>query len=214
MITSILIELLRRGGGYFQSARRAASRFTNIFTFLDITKYTKADLAKSYNVVEHNGIVEKISVTPYIDYLPVSNVKVNLIKISLIPVALGIIFSLIDLIGYLIRMLFNKLYKGVNPPTNFDKYHLAVNFACAALLLNLFIIQTKLRFPNYPAYSSLQINLMFNLLYVVLAVAYLGLLMFKLRKNSYSKKQKVMYIMSGVSALILAAFVVGWNLYV
>ncbi|WP_405143647.1 serine hydrolase domain-containing protein [Paenibacillus sp. FSL H7-0942] len=202
------------GGGYYQPARRAAARFTNLFTFLDITKYTKADLAKSYNVVEHNGIVEKISVTPYIDYLPVSNVKVNLIKISLIPVALAIIFSLIALIGYLIRMLLNKLYKRGNPNTNFNKYHLVINFAGVALLLNLFILQTKLRFPNYPAYSSIRINLMFNLLYVVLAMAYLGLLIYKLRKNSYSKKQKVMYIMSGISALILAAFIVGWNLYV
>ncbi|WP_458125856.1 hypothetical protein [Paenibacillus sp. Z3-2] len=200
------------GGGYFQSARRAAARFTNLFTFLDITKYTKADLAKAYNVVEHNGVVQKISVTPYIDYLPVSNLKVKLIYISYIPVALAIIFILCALIAYLIRMLINKLYKRGNPRTDFDKYHLAINFAGVALLLNLFSIYT--RYPSYPAYSSLRINLLINILYVILAVAYLGLLMFKLRKNSYSKKQKVMYIMSGISAFILAAFVVGWHLYV
>lgn len=202
------------GGGYFQSARHMTSKFTNLFTALDIKKFTKAELSSSYNVVEHNGVVEKISFTPYIDYLPVSNVKVNLLKISLIPVALAIIFSLIALIGYLIRMLINKLYKRGNPTTNFNKYHLAINFAGVVLLLNLFILQTKLRFPNYPEYSSLRINIMFNLLYVVLAVAYLGLLMYKLRKNSYSKKQKVMYIMTGISAFILVAFIVGWNLYV
>lgn len=195
-------------GGYFQSARRAAARFTNLFTFLDIAKFTKADLAKSYNVVEHNGIVEKISVTPYIDYLPVSNLKVKLIYISYIPVVLAIIFSLCALIGYLICILINKLHKRVN----FDKYHLAINFAGVAFLLNLFIIDT--RYPSYPAYSSLRINLLFNLLYAVLAVAYLGLLIYKLRKNRYNKKQKVMYIMSGISAFILAAFIVGWHLYV
>lgn len=137
-----------------------------------------------------------------------------MIKISFIPAVLAAIFTLIALIGYVIGMLLNKLYKRANPNTNFSKYHLAINFVGVALLLNLFILQTKLRFPNYPAYSSLRINIMFNLLYVVLAVAYLGLLMYKLRKNSYSKKQKVMYIMSGISAFILAAFVVGWNLYV
>jgi cytochrome bd-type quinol oxidase subunit 1 len=111
-------------------------------------------------------------------------------------------------------MLRYQRNKRGNPPTDLNKYHLAINFAGAALLLNLFILQTKLRFPNYPAYSSLRINIMFNLLYVVLAVAYLGLLMYKLRKNSYSKKQKVMYIMTGISAFILVAFIVGWNLYV
>lgn len=137
-----------------------------------------------------------------------------MIKISFIPAVLAAIFSLCALIGYLIRMLLKKLNKRGNPTTNFNKYHLAINFAGVALLLNLFILQTKLRFPNYPAYSSLRINLMFNLLYVVLAVAYLGLLIYKLRKSSYSEKQKLMYIMSGISAAILAAFIVGWNLYV
>ncbi|MBM6383121.1 MAG: beta-lactamase family protein [Paenibacillus sp.] len=200
------------GGGYFQSARRPASRFTDLFRLLDITKFSKAELSSLYNVVEHNGVVEKISYTPYMDYLPVSNLKVNLIAISLIPVALAIIYNLVALIGYIIRMLLYKLKKRGYPPTHFDKYYLAINFAGGLLLLNLFIILTRL--PSYPAYSSLRINLGFNLLYVVLAVAYLGLLIYKLRKSSYAKKQKVMYIMSGISAFILAAFVVGWNLYV
>lgn len=200
------------GGGYFQSARRPASRFTDLFRQLDITEFSKAELSSLYNVVEHNGVVEKISVTPYIDYLPVSNLKVNLIKISFIPVALAIIFSLGALIGYLIRMLLYKLKKRGNPPTHFDTYYLAIHFAGGLLLLNLYTILTRL--PSYPAYSSLRIHLGFNLLYVVLAVAYLGLLIYKLRKNSYGKQQKVMYIMSGISASILAVFIVGWNLYI
>ena len=207
-------SITSEGSGYFQSARRAVSRFTNLFTDLDITKYTKAELSNLYNVIEHNGVVEKISVTPYYDSLPVSSLKANLSKISLIPVALAIIFSLSALIGYLIQMLLYKRNKRGNPPTKFNKYHLAINFAGILLLLNLYIINTRLRFQSYPAYSSLRINLMFNLLYVVLAVAYLGLLIYKLWKGSYNKKQKVMYIMSGISAFILVAFIVGWNLYV
>ena len=205
-------SITSEGGGYYQSARRAASRFTSLFRALDITKYTETELGNFYNVVEHNGVVEKISVTPYIDFLPVSSLKVNLTKISLIPVALAIIFSLSALIVYLIQMLLYKLNKRGNPPTDFDKYHLAINFAGVVLLLNLLIILTRL--PSYPSYSSLRINLMFNLLYVVLAVAYLGWLIYKLRKSSYIKKQKVMYIMSGISAFIFSAFIVGWNLYV
>lgn len=141
-------------------------------------------------MVEHNGEVEKISFTPYMDYLPVSKWKVNLIVISFIPVILAILFSVTALLVYFIRMLLYKLNIRGNPRIDFNKYHLAINFAGVALLLNLFIIQTKLRFPNYPAYSSLRINLMFNLLYVVLAVAYLGFLIYKLRKSSYGKKQR------------------------
>ena len=97
------------GGGYFQSARRPASRFTDLFRLLDISKFSKAELSSLYNVVEHHGVVEKISYTPYMDYLPVSNLKVNLIAISLIPVTLAIIYSLVALIGYIIRMLLYKL---------------------------------------------------------------------------------------------------------
>ncbi|MCL6660075.1 serine hydrolase domain-containing protein [Paenibacillus amylolyticus] len=200
------------GEGYFQSARRPAARFTDLFRQLDITKFSKAELSSLYNVVEHNGVVEKVSFTPYMDYLPVSNLKVNLIVISFIPVILAILFSVTALLVYFIRMLFYKLNKRGNPRIDFNKYHLAINVAGAVLPLNLLIIHTRL--PNYPAHSSIRINLMFNLLYVVLAVVYLGLLMYKLRKSSYSKKQKVIYIMSGISAFILAAFVVGWNLYV
>jgi len=199
-------------GGYFQSARRPASRFTDLFRQLDITKFSKAELSSLYNVVEHNGVVEKISYTPYLDYLPVSSLKVNLIKISFIPVALAIIFSLGALISYIIRMLLYKLKKRGNPPTHFDTYYFAIHFAGVLLLLNLFVILTRL--PSYPAYSSLRIYLGFNLLYVILAVAYLGLLIYKLRRSGYGKKQKVMYIMSGISAFILAVFIVGWNLYV
>lgn len=200
------------GGGYFQSARRPASRFTDLFRQLDITKFSKAELSSLYNVVEHNGVVEKISFTPYMDYLPVSNLKVNLIVISFIPVILAILFSVTALLVYFIRMLLYKLNKRGNPRIDFNKYHLAINVAGAVLPLNLLIIHTRL--PNYPAHSSIRINLMFNLLYVVLAVVYLGLLMYKLRKSSYSKKQKVMYIMSGISAFILAVFIMGWHLYV
>ncbi|MEO2204765.1 serine hydrolase domain-containing protein [Paenibacillus pabuli] len=200
------------GGGYFQSARRPASRFTDLFRLLDISRFSKAELSSLYNVVEHNGVVEKISYTPYMDYLPVSSLKVNMITISLIPVALAFIFSLVTLISYLIRMLLYTLKKRGNPPAHFDKYYLAINFAGGLLLLNLFIIFTRL--PSYPAYSSIRINLGFNLLYVVLAVAYLGLLIYKLQKSSYGKKQKMMYFMSGISATILAVFIMGWNLYV
>ncbi|WP_149846457.1 serine hydrolase domain-containing protein [Paenibacillus sp. 37] len=201
------------GGGYFQSARRPAARFTDLFRQLDITKFSKAELSSLYNVVEHNGVVEKISFTPYMDYLPVSKWKVNLIVISFIPVILAILFSVTALLVYFIRMLLlYKRNKRGNPRIDFNKYHLAINVAGALLPLNLLIIHTRL--PNYPAHSSIRINLMFNLLYVILAVAYLGLLIYKLQKNSYSKKQKVMYIMSGISTFILAAFVVGWKLYV
>lgn len=52
-------------------------------------RITKAELRSFYNIVKHNGVIEKVSVTLYIDYLPVLSAKVNLIKISLIPAALA-----------------------------------------------------------------------------------------------------------------------------
>ncbi|MFP3435310.1 hypothetical protein SB781_36730, partial [Paraburkholderia sp. SIMBA_061] len=66
---------------------------------------------------------------------------------------------------------------------------------------------------GFSPYSSLRIHLIFNLVYVFLTVAYLVLMFYKLLKRSYSQKQRAAYIMSGMSAFLFAAFIVGWDLY-
>ncbi len=197
-------------GGYYMPARRVVSGFTKAYSMLSLQKYTTFDLSNFANVVERNGTVEKVSIS-YNDFLPVSNLTINLIKASCIALPVAILLSLRAIIGYFIRLSKYKIKNWERPGTGFDKYHIAINIASVALILNTILL--FMRALGFSPYSSLRIHLIFNLVYVILAVAYLVLLFYKLLKRSYSKKQKAVYIMSGMSAFLFAAFIMGWDLY-
>ncbi|WP_336758548.1 serine hydrolase domain-containing protein [Paenibacillus sp. USHLN196] len=197
-------------GGYYLPARRVVSGFTMAYSMLSLQKYTTFDLSNFANVVERNGTVEKVSMS-YNDFLPVSNLTINLIKASFIALAVAILLSLRATIGYFIRLSKYKLKNWERPGTGFDKYHIVINIASLALILNTILL--FMRALGFSPYSSLRIHLILNLVYVILAVVYLVLLFYKVLKRSYSKKQKAVYIMSGMSTFLFAAFVVGWDLY-
>lgn len=196
--------------GYYLTTRRASSGFTKGYSLFNLQKYSTFELSNFTNVVESDGIVEKVSF-PYSDYLPVSSLTINLIKGSFISLAIAILFILIALIGYLIRLLIYKLKRWEMPGKGFNIYHVGINVAGVAFILNTIILFT--RAVSNSAYSSLRIHFVFNILYMILAVAYLALLIYKLRKISCSKKRKSIYIMSGISAFIFAGFIMGWDLY-
>ncbi len=195
-------------GGYYLPARRTTSGFVKGYWFLNIFK--SGELSWFTNITESKGKVVKAS-DPTKDYFLLSSLKVNLIKGSFIALAIAIIFSLITLIGYFIRLLIYKLKRWEMPGTEFNKYHVGMNVAGVAVILNTIILFT--RAFGFSTYSSLRIHLILNIIYVILAVAYLVLLIYKLGKLRCSKKRKALYIMSGISALIFAAFIVGWDLY-
>lgn len=197
-------------GGYYLPARRVVSGFTKAYSMLSLQKYTTFDLSNFANVVERNGTVEKVSIS-YNDFLPVSNLTINLIKASCIALPVAILLSLRAIIGYFIRLSKYRLKNWERPGTGFDKYHIAINIASLALILNTILL--FMRALGFSPYSSLRIHLILNLVYVILAMAYLVLLFYKLLKRSYSKKQKAIYIMSGMSAFLFAGFIMGWDLY-
>ncbi|WP_339166015.1 serine hydrolase domain-containing protein [Paenibacillus sp. FSL R5-0341] len=197
-------------GGYYLPARRVVSGFTKAYSMLSLQKYTTFDLSNFANVVERNGTVEKVSMS-YNDFLPVSKLTINWIKASFIALAVAILLGLRATIGYFIRLSKYKLKNWERPGTGFDKYHIAINIASLALILNTILL--FMRALGFSTYSSLRIHLILNLVYVILAVAYLVLMFYKLLKRSYSNKQKAVYILSGISAFLFAAFVVGWDLY-
>ncbi|OMF15593.1 hypothetical protein BK131_10970 [Paenibacillus amylolyticus] len=197
-------------GGYYLPARRVVSGFTKAYSMLSLQKYTTFDLSNFANVVERNGTVEKVSMS-YNDFLPVSKLTINWIKASFIALAVATLLGLRATIGYFIRLSKYKLKNWERPGTGFDKYHIAINIASLALILNTILL--FMRALGFSTYSSLRIHLILNLVYVILAVAYLVLMFYKLLKRSYSKKQKAVYILSGISAFLFAAFVVGWDLY-
>ncbi|RPK31603.1 serine hydrolase domain-containing protein [Paenibacillus xylanexedens] len=204
------ISVASESGGYYLPARRVVSGFTKAYSMLSLQKYTTFDLSNFANVVERNGTIEKASIS-YNDFLPKSNLTINLIKASFIALVIAILLSLRAIIGYFIRLSKYKLKNWERPGTGFDKYHIAINIASLAFILNTILL--FMRALGFAPYSSLRIHLILNLLYVILAVAYLVLMFYKLLKRSYSNKQKAVYIMSGMSAFLFAAFIMGWDLY-
>ncbi|KAA8745239.1 serine hydrolase domain-containing protein [Paenibacillus sp. UASWS1643] len=204
------ISVASESGGYYLPARRVVSGFTKAYSMLSLQKYTTFDLSNFANVVERNGTIEKASIS-YNDFLPMSNLTINLIKASFIALVIAILLSLRAIIGYFIRLSKYKLKNWERPGTGFDKYHIAINIASLAFILNTILL--FMRALGFAPYSSLRIHLILNLLYVILAVAYLVLMFYKLLKRSYSNKQKAVYIMSGMSAFLFAAFIMGWDLY-
>nr|WP_154892436.1 serine hydrolase domain-containing protein [Paenibacillus xylanexedens] len=197
--------------GYYLTTRRSGSGFTKFYSYLLMKKYSTFELSNFTNVVEKDGIVEKVSFT-YNDYVRVTSSTLVLIIATFIALAVAIVFNLRAIIGYLFRLSRYKSKQWERPGTGFDKYHVAINIAGLLFVLNITVLGMRAVSLN-SSYSSLRIHLIFNLLYVILALAYLVLLIYKLWKISYTKKRKAVYIMSGVSALLFAAFIVGWELY-
>ncbi|NUU78798.1 serine hydrolase domain-containing protein [Paenibacillus xylanilyticus] len=197
--------------GYYLTTRRSGSGFTKFYAYLLMEKYSTFELSNFTNVVEKDGIVEKVSFT-YNDYVRVKSSTLLLIIATFIALAVATVFNLRAIIGYMFRLSKYKSKKWERPGTGFDKYHVAINVAGLAFVLNNAVLYMRAVSLD-SSYSSLRIHLIFNLIYVILALAYLVLLIYKLWKISYSKKRKAVYIMSGVSALLFAAFIVGWELY-
>ncbi|MNC71504.1 hypothetical protein D3C75_1224400 [compost metagenome] len=66
---------------------------------------------------------------------------------------------------------------------------------------------------NYVTYSSVRVHLLLNIVYVVLSAGYVVLLLLKLRRTESRRIRKVLYVLSGVSAILLSALIIGWDLY-
>lgn len=142
-------------GGYYLPARRVVSGFTKAYSMLSLQKYTTFDLSNFANVVERNGTVEKVSIS-YNDFLPVSNLTINLIKASCIALPVAILLSLRAIIGYFIRLSKYRLKNWERPGTGFDKYHIAINIASLALILNtILLFMRALGFSPILHYASI-----------------------------------------------------------
>ncbi|KUP21046.1 hypothetical protein [Paenibacillus sp. DMB5] len=52
-----------------------------------------------------------------------------------------------------------------------------------------------------------------NIVYVLLAAGYIVLLLLKLRHSNSRRMRKVLYVLSGLSAVLFSALIIGWDLY-
>lgn len=196
--------------GYYLPSRRIDSGFRKGAGLVLLKKYTTMDLSNFPNVMEREGKVQKASVTN-VDYFPLSSFHSFLIIVSIVSTAVALILNLGVVIGYFIHLWYAKWKKRERVRTAFDRYHLGMSIAGLGFVINtvFLFIRTSNLVPN----ASLQIHLSLNLLYVLLAGVYPVMLVIKRRKNSYSRRQTVLYTLSGISAMLIAVFIVGWELY-
>lgn len=164
----------------------------------------------TYFVRNDQGTVVKLSTT-YGDFFPLSGFSANSTGISLIALGFGAALTLLALIIGLIRFGVRKFRKVSSPLSGLDKYHLWINTAGLAIILNNVIM--VYRSLNYVTYSSVRVHLLLNIVYVVLSAGYVVLLLLKLRRTESRRIRKVLYVLSGVSAILLSALIIGWDLY-
>lgn len=220
--------------GEYLTARRVVQGFLKIYAFLDTDKITamNSSYIKSngqplsqiapdayvpvyqsgykYFVRNDQGAVIKFS-NPYNDSFPVTGISARSVQISLIALGLGIVITVISLLGGLVGWIIRRFGKAAKPPASFNKYHLSMNAAGLAFLMNTLIL--GYRSMTYTTYSAIRIHFILNIVYVVLAAGYIVLLALKLRKQKNGKIRTIYYGLSGISALLFSVLIIGWDLY-
>lgn len=219
--------------GYYLNSRRVVSGFAKIFGFLGIEKVKAIDdhsimisgnrfeqVAPYEYLHDHSselkyfvvnkGIVKKLSST-YGDFVPIVTLTVNIIKLSILILGICILFNLITLLGECIRFMIHKAKRVAMPACYFHRYHMGINIAGLVCVVNISIL--LFRSIVYTTYSSIMLHLILNGIYVMLAAVYIALLVWKLRNLECSNKRKILYVLSGITAFVFAATIIGWNLY-
>ncbi|CAH1205839.1 D-aminopeptidase [Paenibacillus auburnensis] len=220
--------------GEYQSARRVIHGFTKLLGYLSTMKivsvnrniidyndtpykqiepYVYVPVRQSgfaYFVRDAQGAVVKVS-NPYFDSFPLTGLAAQRTGISLIAVGLGALLIMLAMISGFVRWIITRFRRAAKPSSGFNKYYLWMNIAGLAFIVNTIIL--GYRTLNYTTYSAIRIHLIGNIAYVVLTAGYIMLLMMKLRSIEAGKVSKIMYILSGVSALLFSAIIIGWDLY-
>ncbi|MGN7764795.1 serine hydrolase domain-containing protein [Paenibacillus sp. 22594] len=220
--------------GEYITARRVVHGYMKILTFLDTEKITANNSSylningqslsqispNTYVPVYQSGIilfvrddqgaVIKMS-RPFSDSFPITGISAQSTRISLIALGLGIAIIILSLLSGLFGWIVRRFKKEAKPPSPINKYHLWMNVAGIAFLVNTVIL--GYRSITYTTYSAIRIHLILNIAYVVLAAGYIVLLGLKLRRQKNGKLRTILYVLSGVSAMLFSALIIGWDLY-
>lgn len=180
-------------------------------TFEQIAPYLYRS-TNEYNLHLHfmmnDGKVEKVSMATS-DLLPVSKSLQVLNVLTLLAVIFSALYTLIAVICMLLKAIMNR--KKAKSISSMQKWAMVLNILGIVPLIN--IITLVYRTFNYVPYASLKIHFWINLGYIlIVGVALVGLLM-QWKKTLKTRGQKVGYFLSCTSAILLVAFIIGWELY-
>ena len=180
-------------------------------TFEQIAPYLYKSL-DDYNVYLHvtlnDNEVEKISM-PTSDILPVSQNTKIFNMFSILAVAISVLYTFITLLIILMQSIKNrKQVVHSSVPKKREKLLLISN-----LMLFANVIILAYRALNYTSYAALRIHFWINYVYIVIVSICLVSLLIEWRKIATTRNQKIRYVLSCFSALLLVILIISWDLY-
>ncbi|MEK5070951.1 serine hydrolase domain-containing protein [Sporosarcina sp. FSL K6-1508] len=180
-------------------------------TFEQITPYVYKS-NNEYNLFLHFTMnadkVENVSMMTT-DLLPVSGKTKLFFMGSLIAAVISVLYILASLLAMVSSIIKNR--KKVVVYTSVKKWIALLNFAGVAILVNFAIL--AVRAYSYGAYTSLLIHFWIFYAYLIFVGVFVGMVVVQWKKATYTKLQKTSYILSCVTALLLAGLIISWELY-
>jgi hypothetical protein len=218
--------------GSYSMARQPYKGFTKLMGFLMIDKLKAEDnntftalgmtfeqvapyvyrSTDEYNLFLHfsmdAGKVEKVSMMTS-DLLPSSLLQKLAILVSVIGAVGSALYIMVSLLASTIERI-RKRKKAVLYPV-IKKWTVLLDLAGGIAIVNFVFL--AVRTIQYASYASLMVHFWIYYAYVAFALVGIGMILVQLSGTSYTKRQKIRYLLSCVTALILIALIVGWELY-
>ncbi|WP_052380563.1 serine hydrolase domain-containing protein [Paenibacillus camerounensis] len=166
--------------------------------------------ANEYFVRNDQGEVEKLSIQSS-DYFRLTGLALYSVRITLIALVLGITYTLFALINGLLHFSRRTFKRMAGSLPGLEKYHLIINASSLLLVLNIVIL--AYRNIGLTSYATVRVHLIINILYCLLTAGYIVMLLLKLRRSDSRRVRKVLYVLSGLSAVLFSALIIGWDLY-
>ena len=157
---------------------------------------------------ENDGKVEKVSMMTT-DMFPMSKGMKGLVIASSIATVFSILYLFVSLIALTVNRIRNRKKSILTLPIK--KWSILLNVAGIMTLLNVGILAYRTLY--YASYASLKIHFWINYAYLAIAAIGITMIVMQWKKSPSSKLQNINYIFSCIVAFLLAALIIGWELY-
>lgn len=149
---------------------------------------------------------------PYMEFLPMSTGQAALEYLSVLLLALAVLYSLLMLLYSLCRFLTRRIKRSDKVLPSFEKFHL---LQCLAVVLAfLSICAVALLLMTYGGRVAIGICLGLTVLFALCSIAYLVLYFTgRKRRRDDGKAAHIRYALTAAAAVILPLFVAYWQLF-
>ncbi|WP_245976862.1 hypothetical protein [Oceanobacillus arenosus] len=136
--------------------------------------------------------------------------KTEFLMIASLIIAIVFVLSIIlSLVSMTISAIKNRKRDISHHPIN--RWYLLLNIAGLAVIAN--IIGLAIRTLNYASYASVKIQIWINIAYVLVVFVSVVGVIFKWKKSSLSRFQKIAYILSSVVGMLFVLLIICWEFY-